>query len=132
MSIYLTDSTCGPAYNIDSAALKKFRREARDGLTSLSRDDRQAYAAAIVVAVLAAQRSTLRGAAYSMPAPRCASGTTHTTGKAIVKAIRQRQRAALLACPDQIRAARKPHEWQKLYDEAMREKRARLAMRVAA
>ena len=117
----------GPEYNIDSAALKKFRHRARKGLATLSRVDRQAYGAAIEAAVLSAQRMALRRAAPSMPRPNCASGTLHNTGEAIIKAIREQQRAALLACPSQERRARTPEKWREMYDAAMAEKRKREA-----
>ena len=112
----------GPEYNIDSAALKKFRHSARKGLATLSRADRLAYAAAIEAAVLSAQRLALRRAAPSMPRPNCASGTLHNTGEAIERAIREQHRAALLACPSQERRARSPLKWQEMYDAAMADK----------
>jgi hypothetical protein len=114
----------GPEYNIDSAALKKFRRKR---LSSMSRSERQAYGAAVEAAVLSAQRVALRRAAPSAPRPNCASGTTHNTGEAIIKAIREQHRAALLACPSQERRARSPVEWQTMYDAAMAERRKREA-----
>ena len=115
----------GPEYNIDSAALKKFRRMRR---SSMSRADRQAYGAAVEAAVLSAQRAALRRAAPSIPRPNCASGTTHNTGEAIDRALREQQRAALLACPSQERRARKPEKWREMYDAAMAEKRKRAEM----
>jgi hypothetical protein len=120
----------GPEYNIDSAALKKFRHRASKGLAILSRADRAAYAAAIEAAVLSAQRLALRRAAVSLPRPNCASGTTHSTGEAIHKAIREQHRAALLACPSQERRARSPQQWQEMYDAAMAEKREREAVSI--
>jgi hypothetical protein len=114
----------GPQYNIDSATLKKFRSTFREGLSSLSRDERQAYGAAVETAVRAAQRSALRRAGCAIPNPNCASGTAHNTGEAIHEAIRERQRNAILAGPSKIRRARKPHEWQAMYEAAMAEKRA--------
>jgi hypothetical protein len=117
----------GPEYNIDSAALKKFRHRASKGLAKMSRADRLAYAAAIEAAVISAQRLALRRAAPSIPRPNCASGTTHNTGEAIIKAIRDQHRAALLACPSQERRARSPVQWQTMYDAAMAEKRKREA-----
>lgn len=115
----------GPEYNIDSAALKKFRHRARKGLATLSRDDRAAYAAAIEAAVISAQRLALKRAAPSIPRPNCASGTTHNTGEAIHNAVRAQHRAALAACPSQERRARSPAQWQEMYEVAMAEKRQR-------
>ena len=115
----------GPEYNIDGAALKKFRFRARKGLATVSKTERREYGAAVEAAVLAAQRAALRRAGVSLPTPRCASGTTHNTGAAIDKAIRDQQRAALLAFPSQVRRARSPHEWRSKYDEAIAAKRKR-------
>jgi hypothetical protein len=113
----------GPEYDIDSATLKKFRHRAHKGLSKLSRDDRRQYAAAIEAAVLAAQRAALRRAGVPEKRPNCASGTWHSTGDAIHKAVRQQHRAALLACPSQERRARSPEKWREMYDAAMVEKR---------
>ena len=77
-----------PPYNIESAALKKFRRNAKDGLATWSKWERQMYGAAVEEAVLAKQRSSL------------------------------------LNCPAQVRRERTPEQWQEMYDEAMKEKRA--------
>jgi hypothetical protein len=122
----------GPEYDVESAALKKARKAAREGLTSLSKAERQAYGTAVSDAVRASQRAGLRRAGETMPNPNCASRTAHNTGEAIHNAVRAQQRAALLACPSQIRKARKPAEWQAMYDAAMQEKRAREAMPLAA
>jgi hypothetical protein len=125
----------GPEYNIESASLKKHRAKARAGLSSLSRAERQAYGAAVEAAVLASQRAALRRAGESMPRPNCASGTAHSDGAAIIKAIREQQHNALLACPSKIRRARSPYEWQQMYEAAMAEKRKRqqaLQMKEAA
>jgi hypothetical protein len=124
----------GPAYDIDSATLKKHRRAARGGLAGMSRGEIVEYANAVEAAVLAKQKSQLRRHGEVMPAPHCASGTWHTTGAAIHKAMQQKQRAALLACPAQIRRERTPKQWADMYAEAMADKRKREAesMRVAA
>jgi hypothetical protein len=113
----------GPAYDIDSAALKKFRRNG---------GDRQAYGAAVEAAVKAAQRAALMGAGETMPRPNCASGTWHSDGREISKAVRAQHRARLAACPSQERRARKPHQWEAMYEEAMADKRAREALPLAA
>lgn len=115
----------GPAYDLNGATLQRFRSRARRGLSKLSREDRRAYGEAVERAVLAAQRSQLK--TYSEPErrPSCASRTWHTTGEEIDAAIRAQHRAALAACPSQIRRARSPDEWQRLYDEAMQAKRDR-------
>ncbi|MHC2400247.1 hypothetical protein ACVMGC_004791 [Bradyrhizobium barranii subsp. barranii] len=112
----------GPAYNVESAQLKKCRRAARDGLASLTKDQRNAYAAAVEAAVLASQRASLQ---RELPShnPRCASGTAHNTGAAIHRAIRQQQRAALDAYPAKVRRERTPAQWRAMYDAAMADKR---------
>jgi hypothetical protein len=113
-----------PIYDIDGAMLKKYRAKARDGLALLSRQEILVYAAAVEKAVLAKQRSQLRqGLEPAEPRPNCASGTTHTTGKAISAAIPEQQRNALLAYPSKVRRARTDVEWRQLYDKAMQEKK---------
>jgi len=52
----------GPAYTIDSAALKRFRQAAKAGLASLSKAERNAYAEAVEARIKAAQCSELRKA----------------------------------------------------------------------
>ena len=114
----------GPVYNIDSATLSKFRFAARDGLKSIPWEDRQAYAEAVERAVLAKQRSQLKGYAEPNSQPRCASRTWHTTGESIGKAIQAQHTAATQAYPSRQRRARTPKQWQVMYDEAMALKRA--------
>ena len=109
----------GPTYDLNSAALKKHRRLAKGGLATMTRGQIVDYANAVEAAVLAKQKTQLARHGESMPAPHCASGTWHTTGEAIHKAVLQKQRAALLACPSQIRRARHPAEWERMYFDAM-------------
>jgi hypothetical protein len=113
----------GPVYP-DLLTVKKHRR--RDGLAAMSRSDRQAYGLAVETAIRAKQRSELQ---RELPEHRCncASGTNHNDGRAISKAMRAKHRAALAACPGQERRARTPQVWQAMYDEAMKQKRAREA-----
>ena len=114
-----------PPYNIESATLKKFRRNAKDGLATWSKWERHMYGAAVEQAVLAKQRSECMRAVPSMPAPRCASGSwVPTNHGAVGDEIRRQHRTSLLNCPAQIRRERTPEQWQKMYDEAMKEKRA--------
>lgn len=54
-----------------------------------------------------------------MPASNSASGTWHTTGEDIHKAVQAQHRAALAACPGQIRRARTAHQWESMYVAAM-------------
>jgi hypothetical protein len=113
----------GPDYDLESAALKKFRRMARKGLAHLSAEDRRAYGAAVETAVLARQRAFLKSHTEAEPRPRCASGTWHTKGEEIHAAILRQQRAALAAAPGVERRARTPQEWKAKYEAAMAEKR---------
>jgi hypothetical protein len=93
------------------------------------RNYRQAYGAAVEAAVLAKQRSAGMRATPPMPAATCASGTWHTTGEAIHKAVQAQQRAALAAYPAKVRRERLPrwnpetgeheHKWLELYKAAM-------------
>jgi hypothetical protein len=119
-----SDGQFGPEYTITSSALQKFRSRARKGLRTWDRDQRQAYGAAVEQAVLSALRSQCKRHGEVMPAPRCASGTWHTTGEEIEAAIRSRQNAALLAYPAKVRRERTPEQWQALYAETMEAKRA--------
>jgi hypothetical protein len=114
----------GPEYNVTSAKLKKFRATARNGLSSLDKDQRHAYGMAVSEAIRAMQRSELNAACIGPknPRPNCASGTTHTTGKAISEAIRDQQRHALLAYPDQQRRKRTDDELRYMYKQAMAKK----------
>ena len=85
-------------------------------------DDRRAYGLAVLEAIRRLQRSSLMRETPTH-VPHCASMTAHTDGKKILKAVAARQRAALLAYPEQVRRKRTPAEWQELYDAAMAEKR---------
>jgi hypothetical protein len=120
----------GPVYP-DLPAVKKHRALARDGLSALSHEQRQAYGLAVETAIRAKQRSELQ---RELPEHRChcASGTNHNDGAAISAAMRAKHRAALLACPSQERRARTPAMWQAMYAEAMEEKRNREALPLAA
>jgi hypothetical protein len=108
-------------YDINSAALSKYRWQARTGLAALSREERRVYGEAVERAVLARQRSELQAACANpgTPKARCASGTYHNDGADIHEAIRQRQRNALLAAPAKIRRARTDDEWRRMYQKAM-------------
>jgi hypothetical protein len=103
----------GPIYSIGSAALAKHRRA-----YGTPEYDRQAHGAAVEAAVLAAQASALRRE-VSLPNAQCASGTWHSDGADIHKAMQAKQRAALAACPARVRAARTPHDWEAMYLAAM-------------
>jgi hypothetical protein len=129
---YSCTSCAMPAYDIDSAQLKKARKVASDGsLMKWPKQYRQAYGAAVEAAVLAKQRSMLKRHGEVMPAATCASGTWHTTGEAIHKAVQQQQRAALAAYPAKVRRDRLPrwnpetgrheHKWLEMYKAAMPE-----------
>jgi hypothetical protein len=61
----------------------------------------------------------------SPPPPNCASGTPHNTGEAIHNAVRERQHRELLSYPAKSRRKRPEALLRAMYDEAMREKRAR-------
>jgi hypothetical protein len=111
-----------PVYNVNSTALGRHRRKAREGLGTLSRAERVAYADAVESAVRASQAASLNRLT-PLCKPLCASGTWHSCGKAIHAAVKARQRAALLAYPSQVRKARTDAQWLALYAQAMNEKR---------
>jgi hypothetical protein len=97
-----------PPYPQLGATVAKLRRS----------PDRKAHGLAVLAAVASLQRSELKRELPSH-APHCASGTTHTSGKAILKAMRDKQRRALEAAPDQLRRARDLDELRVQYLEMM-------------
>lgn len=117
----------GPEYTISSSALVIHRRKAREGLTTLSRAERQTYGLAVETAVRAAQAAQCRRHCEPGHNSPSASGTWHNTGEAIHKAVAAQQRAALLAYPSQVRKSRTDAEWLAMYDAAMEAKRRREA-----
>jgi hypothetical protein len=127
-------SNGNPDYPSLGATVAKWRFRAREGLQSLTRDERRAYGDAVERAILALQRSEAQQRLTPVaPKCRCASGTAYNTGEALHQAIREQQRNALLACAAQIRRARTDVEWREMYEAAMAEKRARtIAIREAA
>lgn len=119
-AIYIPEAF-GPEYPALTAKVQKFRRMARDGLQSLPRETRLEYAREVETAILALQQSAIRRVTTAH-AIHCASGTAHTCGRKIHQAMREKQRAALLAAPAQIRAMRSDEEWRTMYAEAMKAK----------
>jgi hypothetical protein len=100
-------------------AAKKFRAIPRADLTT---EQSIAYSDALTSTVRRLQDAWWRSERAVMP-PTCASGTWHNNADgSISEAIAARQRAALLACPDKIRAARTDEELRAAYAAAMHEK----------
>ncbi len=121
---YVPTDASGPDYPALGAAVAKWRAKARDGLQTLSREERRAYGEAVERAILALQRQeAMRGLMPITPKVRCASGTAHNTGEAIEEAVRKQQRDALLAWPSQARRARPDHVWREMYEATMAERR---------
>jgi hypothetical protein len=119
----------GPDYPSLGAAVAKWRWRARDGLQSLTREERSAYGEAVGRAILALQRAEAnRGLSPMVPKVHCASGTAHNTGAAIHNAIREQQARALAAWPAYVRRNRTADEWQRMYKAAMAEKLAAAAL----
>lgn len=112
----------GPAYPALGATVQKYRRKSREGIASLSREERLAYAEVIEKSILALQRSELQ---RELPGrtPHCASRTAYTAGRDISAAIRRQHESALLSYPSKVRKARTDDEWRRMYAQAMREKR---------
>jgi hypothetical protein len=98
-----------PIYNIDSPALRKFRKAGKF---------LQEYAETLEKVIRAKQRAELQRELPTI-SPSCASRTWYTTGAEIHKAVRQQQRTALLAYPSKVRCNRTDDEWEKLYRDAM-------------
>jgi hypothetical protein len=102
----------------------KFRKIPRDQLTP---EQRREYSAAIVAKIQSLQRAAVMRDLPSFR-PSCASGTWHNNGDgAVGAAVRDQQARALLACPDQIRAARSVVDLELQYKAAMAAKRKALA-----
>ena len=116
-----------PRYDINSATLQKLRWAAHNGLATLTPEQRREYGEAVERAVKSAQRSTLKRAGETERTCHCASRTNHNTGEAIHNAIRAQQRAEMMSWASKIRRARTPAEWESMYEQAMKEKRARQA-----
>lgn len=93
------------------AGVEKYRRMAHEGLMTLDKFYRRQYGEAVEKSIRALQRSELQRVLTPLPAR-----------EPFGDALRQRHRAALLACPAQIRRKRTPGEWQELYDQAMKER----------
>lgn len=124
---YGSADASGPEYPSLGATVAKWHWRARDGLQSLTREERRAYGNAVEQAILALQRSQLnQGFTPITPKCRCASGTAHNTGEPIHNAVREQQARALAAYPSQVRRKRTPVEWQEMYEAAMAEKRTAL------
>lgn len=109
-----------PVYNVESAALRKWRAKAKRSL--LSKEDKQAYGAAVEAAVKASQRAALMRVTAKHRI-NCASGTEYNNGEEIHAAVKRQQINALLAYPEKVRRSRTPTEWRDMYAKAMAEKR---------
>lgn len=73
------------------------------------------YGLAVLEAIRCKQRQELQSSR-----PHGVTGAIRNTSKDILRAIANRQAAALLAYPGQVRRKRTEAEWRKLYDEAMK------------
>ncbi len=118
----------GPEYPRELGKdVANFRKLASHGLGELPRMARRGYGNAVLSAIRAKQASALKTAAVPGRTVHCASGTNHTTGHDILKAVRAQHRAASVAQGpfDQNEANRK-------YAEAMEEKHGAVEYRQAA
>ena len=118
------DLKYGPKYDVGSTKLGQFRAVANraGGLMKLERFYRVQYAEAVEAAVRASLRWPVREATFKA---MCASGTFHSDGEDIHKAILSQQRARLAAYPAQERRKRTAKQWAEMYAQALQEKRAR-------
>jgi hypothetical protein len=107
------------------AGLDKHRRTARacGGAMAMDKASRDAYVLAVEKAVRAKQRAE-HARAFIPPSPNCASGTWHTTGEEIGRAVAAQNRARANAAAMRDRSKRTPRQWQEMYDAAMQEKRS--------
>ncbi len=126
---YASVGAAGADYPTLGATVAKWRWRAREGLQSLTHEERQAYGEAVERAILALQRAEAdRGLPPISPKVHCASGTLHNTGEAIHSAIREQQARTLAAYPSHVRRKRTAIEWGDMYKAAMAEKRAAAAL----
>jgi hypothetical protein len=81
-----------PDYPALNAGVARFRRKAAQagGVAAMPKHERQAYGEAVLTAVRANHRAALMPKAGERSV-RCASGTAHNTGAAILAAIRRKQ-----------------------------------------
>lgn len=84
---------------------------------------RKEHGDAVIEAVRDLHAKTLQRTVPDRPC-HCASGTSHNTGEAILRAVRGKQSAALARALQQDHAARTDKQVRALYEEAMRAKRA--------
>jgi hypothetical protein len=105
----------GPKYPNLDAAVAKHRR-----LNDDTPEGRKAYGQAVLKAINALNRQKLTGASGPVnPRSPCASGTWHSEGKDILKAIRQQHRAATQAAANGPTFARTEDELECDYYRAM-------------
>lgn len=115
----------GPDYDVESAALRRFRNLAKNSLADLTREQRADYGRAVGAAVRAKQAAQLRRALEPERRAPCASGTWHSDGADIHKAMREQHTRRTQSWPSAIRKARTESEWREMYQDAMAEKRER-------
>jgi hypothetical protein len=95
--------------------LTKYRRLARNGLATLSRDEVKAYGQAVLDAIL--KLNTAPPRVYTPPC-KCASGTRFPDGASILKAVAEQNRHRAIAEKD----TRTDDDILDQYNEAMRAK----------
>jgi hypothetical protein len=112
----------GPAYPQLGSSVAKHRKR-----KSPSKAEREAHGEAVHRAVQALQRQDLRRAGYFVTdgTPNCASGTWHSSGDDIHRAVRRQQENLSIIYADRVRRTRTEGEWADLYEQAMAEKRRR-------
>jgi hypothetical protein len=109
-----------PAYPKLGPSVEKHRR-----LNDDTPEGRKAYGQAVCAAIRSLQRSELMraGVNRSEGRPMCASGTAHTEGKDILKAIRAQHRTATQAAANGPTFERTEEELERDYYRAMLESR---------
>ncbi len=109
----------GPDYPELGSAVAKWRRIAR--VRELTFLEREEYGAAICAAIRAKQKAELQRELPTIK-PSCASGTAHTRGADILRAVAAQHRSALIASAARERKARPAHVWREMYEQATTEK----------
>lgn len=115
----------GPEYPA-MPKLNKFRTTANaaGGVMHLDKFYRNQYAEALEKEIRALQRPK---STYTMPSPRCASGSWSNTPEGMEKAVRARQAREMESACRRDREGRTDETVLALYEAAMREKRARVS-----
>lgn len=109
-----------PDYPKLGPSVAKYRR--KGPIVAMDAETRRDYGEAVLRAIRGLNKGHSQRKATPLGAPHCASGTAHTTGEAILKAIKSSHRAAL------SKALEADHAMRKDWTHEDREQRYHAAM----